>query len=364
MDKLIKSKVFLSLVLAIFANAEVKEYTLNKSVVSASGFAQDLKDAPASISVVTQEQLKNRPIKDIGEAVSLIPGISIDTNQGQNGAYPISIRGMPAGYTLILIDGKRQDVSGGAFPNGYSDWTFSGFLPPIAMIERIEVIRGPMSTLYGSDAIGGVINIITKKNLKEWGTSISLETTFEEQKQFGNIYSGNFYTSGPIDKAKKWSLSLRGREWYRAFVPAYNFKLAEDPTQYIAGKVSVETNNYNLGGRLAFAPDEKNYLYLDVIYADQWLNNTNPAITSLSANKTIHARRNNLIFAHLGSYTFGKTDTSIQYNATQMTGRPIDLKKDTTDRGLRGDDVIIDSKLVMGGGQAKSHSGDAIGLAV
>ncbi|WP_257875417.1 TonB-dependent receptor plug domain-containing protein [Helicobacter sp. 12S02232-10] len=171
----------------------MQEYQLNKSIVSTSKSSQELKDTPASISVITKEQLEAKPVNDIGQAVSLVPGVSIDMDRGQNGAYPISIRGMPAGYTLILIDGKRQDVSAGAFPNAYSDWIFSGFLPPVAMIERIEVIRGPMSTLYGSDAIGGVINIITKKNLQEWGSSFLVETTIEEQKYFGNIYSGNFY---------------------------------------------------------------------------------------------------------------------------------------------------------------------------
>ncbi|PAF48174.1 hypothetical protein BKH46_02380 [Helicobacter sp. 12S02634-8] len=353
------SKIFIFLLtyhLSLFAQDQEKTYTLNKSVVSASGFAQDLKDAPASISVITKQQLESRPFKDIGEAVSLVPGVSIDTNQGQNGAYPISIRGMPAAYTLILIDGKRQDVTSAAFPNGYGDWTFSGFMPPLAMIERIEVIKGPMSTLYGSDAIGGVINIITKKNLDKWGSSFSLESTFEEKKYLGNIYSGSFYTSGPLDKAKKWGISLRGREWYRAFVPLKNMSVFKDtkglnPTQTgyngSDGKVSIETNNYNIGTRLSYRPDNNNYTYLDAFWADQYLNNNRP-IYSLSANKKLHALRQNIILAHLGNYSFGKTDTSLQYNSTQLHGRPIDLKTDPRDRDLRGDDVLVDSKLVMG----------------
>lgn len=325
---------------------EEKSYTLEKSVVSASGFSQELKEAPASISVVTKEQLESRPFKDIGEAISLVPGVSIDVNEGQNGAYPISIRGMPAGYTLILIDGKRQDVTSGAFPNGYADFTFAGFMPPLAMVERIEVIRGPMSTLYGSDAIGGVVNIITKKTLDKWSSSFSLEGTFEEQKYFGNIYSGSFYTAGPIDKAKKWALSFRGREQYRSFVPYGNLTLPQDDTKYIAGKVSVETNNYNVGGRLSYRPNEQNHFYFDGMHADQWMNNTRPDIYSLGTNKDVHALRTNLILAHLGNYGFGYTDTSIQYNSTQMTGRPTS-SINRADRGLAGDDVIADSKTVL-----------------
>lgn len=339
----------LVLLSSLSMSEETKDYTLNKSVITASGSIQDLKDAPASISVITQEQLLSRPIKDIGEAVSLIPGISIDAGQGQTGSYGISIRGMPSNYTLVLIDGKRQDVSQGAFPNGTSGWASSSFMPPISMIERIEVIRGPMSTLYGSDAMGGIINIITKKNLTEWGASFELQSTFEEQKIFGNIYQGNFYTSGPLDKAKKWSISFRGREQFRSFVPYKNLTLPQDPTQYISATGSLETNNYNIGGRLAYKPDEKNYFYIDGIWDDQLLNNTRPDLFGPTADRI---KRGNFILAHLGNYSFGKTDTSIQYNHTSSTGRPIS-NKDPTDRQLGGDDVIADSKLVMNLGSSR-----------
>ncbi|WP_249820222.1 TonB-dependent receptor plug domain-containing protein, partial [Escherichia coli] len=57
-------------------------------------------------------------------------------------------------------------------PNGFSAMN-TGFMPPLAAIERIEVIRGPMSTLYGSDAMGGVVNIITRKNADKWLSSVN-----------------------------------------------------------------------------------------------------------------------------------------------------------------------------------------------
>lgn len=132
-----------------------EQYQLDDVVVSASGFEQDLVDAPASISVITKEELSKKPIKDIGEAISDIPGVDVTMNK--TGTYDFSIRGFGSSYTLVLIDGKRQSVA-----NGFGG-SESGYLPPASMIERIEVIRGPASTLYGSDAVGGVINIITKK---------------------------------------------------------------------------------------------------------------------------------------------------------------------------------------------------------
>ncbi len=126
-----------------------EKYQLNDVVVSASGFEQDLVDAPASISIITKEELEKKPIKDIGD----IPGVDVTMNK--IGTYDFSIRGFGSSYTLVLIDGKRQSVTNGFYDNGFSG-SESGYLPPLSMIERIEVIRGPASTLYGSDAVGGV----------------------------------------------------------------------------------------------------------------------------------------------------------------------------------------------------------------
>lgn len=105
---------------------------------------------------------------------------------GRSGNAEISVRDMPSDYTLVLIDGKRQDVSGAinTFNNGYQQID-NGFLPPLNAIERIEIIRGPLSTLYGSDAMGGVINIITKKHINKYGLNLNIETIQNEHRYFG-----------------------------------------------------------------------------------------------------------------------------------------------------------------------------------
>src|SRR5690606_28676278 len=104
---------------------------------------------------------------------------------------------MPSDYTLILIDGRRQNAAGNVTPNGFNE-TSTSFMPPMSAIERIEVIRGPMSTLYGSDAMGGVVNIITKKVAGEWGGSVSLDHTFQENRDYGETSSTSLYASGPL----------------------------------------------------------------------------------------------------------------------------------------------------------------------
>lgn len=356
-----KSLCFLPV--CLIAQDEPKTYILDKSVVSASGFAQELKEAPASISVVTKEQLEDRPFRDLAEAVSNVPGVSIDTKAAQTGGYAISIRGMPTSYTLILVDGKRQNVTSSVFPNGADDGVFTSFMPPLAAIERIEVIKGPMSTLYGSDAIGGVVNIITKRNFDKWSSSFTFDTVLEEEKLFGNLYGGSFYTSGPLDSAKKWGITIRGSEKYRAFVPTSDLNIVPDgkggDTTIDRSKIIglVESNVYNVGGRISYSPSEENYFYIDYHNSEQWLNNVQKILNPRS-DDNLYYRQNNAIIAHIGSYSFGKTDTSLQYISASNIGTPIgkeSLPKNAPDdvkalagqsRGLRGDDVILDGKLV------------------
>ena len=135
---------------------------LREVVVSASGFEQDIKEAPASITVIPREELAKGRFGSLTDALESVEGIDVGAPAGKTGGLNISIRGMPSDYTLVLIDGRRQNSAGNVTPNGFGE-TQTSFMPPIGAIERIEVIRGPMSTLYGSDAMGGVIQIFTKR---------------------------------------------------------------------------------------------------------------------------------------------------------------------------------------------------------
>ncbi|WP_353172874.1 ligand-gated channel protein [Paracandidimonas soli] len=168
--------------------------TLGNIVVSASGFEQAVEDAPASITVIPHEELAKRAYPDITEALKDVPGVVVT---GGGSSSDISIRGMASGYTMLLVDGVRQN-SRETRPNSDGSGIEQGWLPPIEAIERIEVIRGPMSSLYGSDAMGGVINIITRKVAKEWGGSVRMEGTLQGHSRSGDIYGGNVYLTGPL----------------------------------------------------------------------------------------------------------------------------------------------------------------------
>ncbi len=186
--------------------------SLSTVVVTASGTAVDIKEAPASISVITREDIERKPVTSIGELLSTIPGVTGGLS-GTGAQSKIKLRGLPEKYTLILVDGKRQGNSAGI---NYRDDLGSQDLDWISpeMIERIEVVRGPMSSLYGSDAMGGVINIITRKIGKRWSGSTTLNYSKPSDSDRGDTRQLGFNISGPL--SEKFGLRLGGNYTDRA----------------------------------------------------------------------------------------------------------------------------------------------------
>jgi vitamin B12 transporter len=108
----------------------------------------------AAVSVVTRQDLENRQIRYAADALRSLPGVEVSTTGGVGNLTQVRIRGAEANQTLVLIDGIEA--------NNPTDGEFDFSNLATADIERIEVIRGPMSGIYGSSAVGGVINIITR----------------------------------------------------------------------------------------------------------------------------------------------------------------------------------------------------------
>ncbi|MFN3274549.1 MAG: TonB-dependent receptor domain-containing protein [Paracoccus sp. (in: a-proteobacteria)] len=183
---------------------------LDEIVITASGFEQNVADAPASITVISGEDLARRNITSLSDALREVQGVS---TTGIANEQDINIRGLPGQYTLILVDGKRQSTRQSR-TNGDAGFEQS-FTPPAAAIERIEVVRGPMSSLYGSDAMGGVINIITKPVADRWTGSVTAEATLPERREDGSTRQLSFYASGPI-VADQLGLQLWGRKLDRS----------------------------------------------------------------------------------------------------------------------------------------------------
>ncbi|RLB05549.1 MAG: TonB-dependent receptor [Deltaproteobacteria bacterium] len=143
----------------IGAAEEVKEeIELEEIVVTATRTEKPISEAPASVSVVTKEDIEKRNIQALDNAVNLLPGVFDKRGKGLMDSTPrVTVRGIPSpggNRTLILMDGLTLN-------DAYTGGLRWGGLFPENM-ERIEVVRGPFSSLYGGYAMGGVVNIITK----------------------------------------------------------------------------------------------------------------------------------------------------------------------------------------------------------
>lgn len=163
------------------------------TVVTAAGFEQNIADAPASISVITREQLEKQSYTSVIDAVKSIPGVFVS---GGGNQQDITIRGMGSEYTLVMVDGRPISAGRQTQTNGTSGGKQQLALPPLAMIERIEVIRGPMSSLYGSEAMGGVINIITRRSTDEWAGTVRAERMFSQNDYNDDEYHTELFAGG------------------------------------------------------------------------------------------------------------------------------------------------------------------------
>lgn len=139
------------------AAEDLQEFALDDMVVTASRVPTQKVDTPADISVITKEEIADQNYASASDALRAIPGVNVlgsGAKGSSMGQDKILLNGDER--VLVLVDGRRMNL--GSSGNSSADW-----LPPVNAIERIEVLKGGGSALYGTDAVGGVINVIMKK---------------------------------------------------------------------------------------------------------------------------------------------------------------------------------------------------------
>ena len=304
---------------AAWAQGANEAKTLDTVVVTASGFEQQIQDAPASISVITREDLDKKFYRDVNDALIDVPGVIVT---GGGDRQDISLRGMGPQYTLILIDGKRQS-SRETRTNSDSAGVEGGWTPPLAAIERIEVVRGPMSSLYGSDAMGGVINIITRKVPKEWGGEIRMDTTIQESSKSGDIYQGNFYLAGPI-KNDLLGLQIYGQASQR------------DEDNIVNG--FRKRNSDSVTAKLALTPNRDHDIVLEATAMRQKIQETlgktvaplAPGVacarTGCPASAQNDYRSNKWALSHTGRWGWAVSDSYVQQEEFDNRSRQMKVK--------------------------------------
>ncbi|WP_107812284.1 TonB-dependent receptor domain-containing protein [Campylobacter concisus] len=312
-----KSALKISICAAIFINlplfANEDKVLPEVKVVSATGFEQNIKDAPATLSVITKEALEKKNHKDIESMTKDIPSL-FGTSPAAANRRGISIRGFSPRFTKILVNG--MPVPG---DNAYKGLRSVGgsysFIPPASAISRIEVIRGPMSSLYGSDALGGVINIITDEFSNEFGANLGSSYKFARNKNIsGELYNSLYLHSGLIDDVL--SVSVYGK----------NLNKSEDKISYAIR----EQKDRNFGAKLFFKPNENNDLTLELARSDVKYKRTKGKTLSTGTNSVAseriegdminlshEARLDNILLQSYLSY--GKLKETAQQNLTLKT---------------------------------------------
>lgn len=301
--------------------------TLEDVVVTASGFEQRVEDAPASITVIDGEDLRRKSYRDLGDAVRDVEGVTV--NGGANES-DISMRGMPGDYTLILVDGKRQSARESRV-NGNAGYEQS-FVPPAAAIERIEVVRGPMSSLYGSDAIGGVINVITRKVSPEWGGSIGYDYSARQHSAEGDAGQTTFYLSGPL-KEDLLGLQVWGR---------YLDRQADADLEQTNGHSKAD--HRDLTTRLAFTPTIDHDILLE---AGVTRLKNGDGVSANWATREQENNRDHWSLSHQGRWGWATSDVALYQETTSREGKATPDQTDIYGRKPEIRNRVLDAKLVV-----------------
>ena len=174
------------------------EIVMEPVVVSATRTESSLKETSAAVEIITREEIEAKGAIRLRDILRFSVGLSFPQKDA------VSIRGMNQDQTLILIDGKRfTGEVGGAFEIDRLQ---------VNNIERIEIVRGPVSAMYGTDALGGVINIITRKP-DEFSIEINPQYGFFSEDSDGDQKSVSFFASIPVFKRLSASLTGTWRDY-------------------------------------------------------------------------------------------------------------------------------------------------------
>ncbi|MCQ4288771.1 TonB-dependent receptor [Pseudomonas stutzeri] len=284
-----------------FAALANEPMALEQQVITATQTAHSELSAPASVSVVTREELEKRPVYNLADAVKYLPGVHLNPSSTY-GRQEIKLRGLDSDYTLLLVNGRRinsRDVLTSEYAN---DFDLSSI--PIAAIERIEVIRGPMSSLYGADAIGGVVNVILRQpsNQTRTGVAYSYETPTEGDA--GDSHKASGYVSGALIEHKLLgNLIVEGTDqaaWRSDQTVAPDADAAEHSQ---AGSVY---------GSLSWLLDERQTIDLDVTHRqDDRVANWFPSLRYGVVQNVQEMERTSLGLAHNGKWD--GFDTRVRY---------------------------------------------------
>lgn len=223
-----------------YANEEIAEFELESIIVTATRTAKDRKSLPNAVDVITREDIDALGASTLKDVIGSYSGVAIARS---NNRSSLSMRGLDAKYSLILINGRRIPSEP---DKGYELDRLS-----LENVERIEIVKGPVSALYGTDALGGVVNIITKAP-QEKSLAFRMRQGFFTGDGDHNARYGFTFDTGKQDKAR---LVLSGD-----FLDSSSVLKGDGTTYYPFGK------RHNLSARFDYKLSDPESLVFNASY--------------------------------------------------------------------------------------------------
>jgi len=328
------------------------------SVFSASKYEQKVTEAPSSVSIVTSEEIRKYGYRTLADILQSLRGFHITSDRINQfeGVRGFNRPGDTNSRFLLLVDGMR-----------INDSVFSAasigrfFVIDVDLIERVEVIRGPSSSLYGTNAFFGVINVITKRGRDLQGTEISAEAgtydTYDGRLSYGRRFQGGgelllsgsrFETDGP------------GRLFYKEFdTPATNNGIAENGNG---------ADGYNLFGKISFGDLTLEGAYVDrdkgfptAAYGTEFNDTRNRIIGKQGVGQLVyeHHFADQFDLLSRASYNYYSSDGNYVYDYSPTPDPFIVINKDEFRGAWWGEEIQVTKRLpkhtLIFGGEYQDH---------
>lgn len=189
------------MILSTLVFAEDTTSSIDTIVVTGSRSTDQLDEIPNTTTVIFLEDLEAQNAVSVPDALRHLPGVHVVQPSGQGGVARLFIRGGDQNLTMVLLDGVRVND-----PNDTRGSAFDFSTINLNDVERIEIVRGPQSAVYGSDSLAGVINIISKATAEDFGGSLFVEAGSDD------YYRGALDLSGPVGEQGGFSLRIMSKD--------------------------------------------------------------------------------------------------------------------------------------------------------
>ncbi|MFY9074154.1 TonB-dependent receptor [Malaciobacter mytili] len=355
-----KQKLPLSLVASFFlATTTYANYQISPiTITGASKTEQTINNVTSNVEVITKEEIEERNFTTVSEALTSVSGISFTSNGSVGNTTSIFLRGMSSNRILVLVDGIRyQD------PSNTSGASFENLMA--SDIERIEVIKGAYSGIYGSDASAGVINIITKNAKEGLNASINAEAGSYLTKKYGMTLS---------NKEEKYDFKISAN---RFLTKGFSSQIEEKKSEKDFERDGYQNTTVNLKTNYYLTSDDRvgfiyNYINSNVEYDDF---NAPNAIQRAKSRTNLYSvfytkkYKNHDIKVKYDLSKFKKTNLDATFGVNGYNGKTKILeltdtifynKKDFIIAGLSKEEYKVDYSQVSGSSNQDKNTNKAI----